>query len=57
MIHADMDFSDQFLDGIFSLGICVRIIGLEKVVEKYVGKIRALLQMYRGNERPYVKML
>ncbi len=39
MPAADVAFSDQFLDEIFSLGTSVRIIGPEEVVEKYAGEV------------------
>lgn len=57
MPAADVAFSNQFLDRIFSLGTSVRIIGPEEVVEKYAGEIGTLSQMYWGDERQHMKML
>lgn len=43
----DVALSSQFLGWIFSLGTNVRIIGPEKVVERYADEIAMLARMYK----------
>ena len=42
----DVALSDQFLGWIFSLGTKVKIVGPEKVVERFAGEIRAMSRLY-----------
>ncbi len=44
--HVDVALSDQFLGWIFSLGVNVKILGPEEVVERFKGDIKAIKGLY-----------